>query len=324
MLRFCSLALLCAGACATGSTDPDLQRFLDFTSTYHKTYASQAEFDHRFSVFKKTLATIDARNAAGTLGVHNVTRFADLESSEFADQNLGGRGHRAGAISKRWPAHAGKPANVDWVAKGATTPVKNQGMCGSCWAFSATEQIESDNFLKTGKLVDLAPQQVTSCDTVSDGCDGGWTYWAYDYVMSAGGIEAAASYPYVSGTTGETGSCTAVQADEIVQLSGYNNVSNSAATEPNMGAALQEGPLSVCLDATTFSTYQSGIVGAGCGTEVNHCVQATGLNTNADGVTYYIVRNSWGEDWGVDGFIYIAYGANNCEIAGDATNVVIA
>ena len=127
MLRFCSLALLCAGACATGSTDPDLQRFLDFTSTYHKTYASQAEFDHRFSVFKKTLATIDARNAAGTLGVHNVTRFADLESSEFAAQNLGGRGHRAGAISKRWPAHAGKPANVDWVAKGAVTPATSQG-----------------------------------------------------------------------------------------------------------------------------------------------------------------------------------------------------
>ena len=93
------------------------------------------------------------------------------------------------------------PSSIDWVKRGAVTPVKNQGQCGSCWAFSATEQIESDNFLATGQLLELSPQQITSCDTTSYGCSGGWTEHAYDYVKSAGGIESAHAYPYTSGAT---------------------------------------------------------------------------------------------------------------------------
>eukprot|EP00937_MAST-01D_sp_MAST-1D-sp2_P006307 g6307.t1 len=267
--KMMKIVLCCSLLAVFGAPDPELQRFLDFAAKYDKTYPSQVEFNKRFAIFKHTLSTIDVRNAAGTLGVHNVTRWADLEFSEFAAQHLGGRsGHstrNTGGASKWWPTFEGKPAAINWAKKGATTPIKNQG-----------------------QLLELSPQQVTSCDPISGGCDGGWTYWAYDYVKSAGGIEAAASYPYVSGTTEKTGNCTAQRKLEIVEISGYHNVSEGASTEPNMAAAIQEGPLSVCLDATTFGTYQSGIVGKGCGTDVNHCVQAVGIGTNAAGETYWI------------------------------------
>lgn len=88
--------------------------------------------------------------------------------------------------------------DVDW--RGVyTTPVKNQGYCGSCWAFSATEQIESDCIIQTGTELILAPQQITSCDKTSFGCNGGLTERAYDYVIRAGGLENETEYPYTSG-----------------------------------------------------------------------------------------------------------------------------
>ena len=317
------------------AVDPDMDAFLQFAQTYRKNYHTQAEFNKRFRIFKQTLALIASRNAMGTVGVHNVTKFADLELEEFRAQWQGNRGpaRNATAMAERqvklYRDDANRPspsppASIDWSARGAVTSVKNQGQCGSCWAFSATEQIESDNFLKTGKLLDLSPQQITSCDTTSYGCNGGYTEHAYDYVKEAGGIESASAYPYTSGATTQTGTCDFNSKNIEVSISGYNVVSSSKKGESNMAAAIQQGPLSVCVDADAFQTYQSGIIGKGCGTQVNHCVQATGINTDADGKTYWLVRNSWGTDWGQAGYVYVEYGGNNCEIASDATNVNIA
>ena len=121
-----------------------------------------------------------------------------------------------------------------------------------------------------------------------------------------------------------SGTCDFDSKSVAASISGYNVVSSSRKGEANMAAAIQHGPLSVCVDADVFQTYQSGIIGSGCGTKVNHCVQATGINTDAAGETYWLVRNSWGTSWGEDGYVYVKYGANNCQIASDATNVNIA
>jgi len=214
--------------------------------------------------------------------------------------------------------------DIDWRPKGAVSPVKNQGQCGSCWAFSATEQIESNNFLKTGHLPILSPQQITSCDTIAgvQGCNGGYTSSAYDYVVK-NGIESNKDYPYTSGG-GNSGTCDYTKADVDIHITGFNSISSSAADETKMATQIQQSPISICLDATAFQTYTGGILGQGCGQQVDHCVQTVGIGTDSnDGIQYWIVRNSWATSWGIDGYGYVQYGINACNIASTATTANI-
>jgi len=204
---------------------------------------------------------------------------------------------------------------VDWTGK-YTTPVKDQGYCGSCWAFSATEQIESDTIRTLGVTYQLSPEQLTQCDSTSQGCNGGWTEHAYNYVKKAGGIETDAVYPY-SSYQGTTGSCSANSAKFVIGVSGYTTVSG----ESNMASYVQtKGPLSVCLDANNFNSYTGGIMTT-CGKSVDHCVQAVGVDASSAG--YWKVRNSWGTGWGEAGFIRLAYGKNTCAITSDPTYVTV-
>merc|ERR1711971_249595 len=153
-------------------------------------------------------------------------------------------------------------ASIDWRAKGAVTPVKNQGQCGSCWAFSATEQLESAYFLQYGVLQELSPQQVTSCTTTCCGCQGGNPINAWEYVHTYGGQDSKSSYPYVSGTTGTTGACKAEdpqRKEDVSKNIGYY-ISQEPAQEPNMLLQIEESPMSITVDATLWQTYSSGII----------------------------------------------------------------
>jgi C1A family cysteine protease len=193
--------------------------------------------------------------------------------------------------------------------------VKDQGYCGSCWAFSATEQIETNVAMSTGKLLTLAPQQIVSCDTTSYGCSGGWTENAYDYVLGAGGIEAESSYPYTSGTAGVTGTCSSSSSSFVTTISGYSTISSRASQESQMVTQIATSPMSICVDAETWSSYTGGVV-TSCGSSVDHCVQVVGYNADD---SYWIVRISWGTSWGESGYIYVEAGSNMCAIASDAT-----
>jgi len=230
-------------------------------------------------------------------------------------------------VSSKYEPASGNPDPIDWVSKGATTPVKNQGQCGSCWAESATEQVESNYFIKTGDLVELSAQQVTSCDTTCGGCEGGWTENAYDYIHKSGGLEADSVYPYLSGNTQKTGSCKFKKSKAIVQIAGCNQISyyenSGQGRESVMATAIAHSPMSICLDATAMQTYSSGILGASCGRSINHCVQVVGAGISG-GTPYWKVRNSWGTSWGEEGYCRIQYGINACGIASDATTVDIA
>lgn len=271
-------------------------------------------------MFVENLKVIDERNAVDT-AVHGVTRFSDLTQEEFAGRYLKALPKKKPEVP---PIGLPKPltatVDVNWAGV-YTTPVKNQGYCGSCWAFSATEQIESNYWMSSGDEQILSPQQITSCDATAYGCNGGWTEHAYEYVIRAGGIETDAAYPYTSGTAGITGSCKANAHYYAVSIGGYETVSSSASGETAMANYVAAtGPLSVCVDAQTWSSYTGGIV-TKCGNSVDHCVQAVGLNTATAGTPYWIVRNSWGVTWGNAGYIYLEYGANMCDIASDATYV---
>jgi len=210
-------------------------------------------------------------------------------------------------------------ASIDWRKHSPKilTPVKDQGQCGSCWAFSATEQIETNVAMATGHLYTLSPQQIVSCDKTDLGCNGGNTETAYDYVAH-NGLEAESAYPYVSGDSGRSGTCHYKSSKTEVTISSYKTVSHSKRSEGKMLTQIQKSPISVCVDASKWQTYHSGVLGARCGTSLDHCVQAVGYNGNGN---YWIVRNSWNTDWGQDGYIYVKEGVDACGIAKDATIV---
>merc|ERR1711879_910955 len=251
---------------------------------------------------------------------------------------------------KDFTASMRSPASIDWRYTKAVTPVKNQGQCGSCWAFSATEAIESQLILKTGAKYDitLSPQQIASCTPGSGsygclGCNGGFTEGAYEYVKSAPGLANGFYIPYEQSLTQtqNTKACPTAKVDaitgEYMQLSGsYAQVSGySYATTPctsgsctnqdlkALAAALEKSPLSVCVNAGVWNDYTGGVLtSAACGSmgadSQDHCVMAVGFNSTAS-TPYWIVRNSWATTWGDQGYIYLEMAKNTCGLADDAT-----
>merc|ERR1712184_120138 len=170
---------------------------------------------------------------------------------------------------------------------------------------------------------ELSPQQITSCDTTCYGCSGGNPIEAWAYVNGFGGQEPNSDYPYTSGTTGQTGTCTSNAADVTEDVSStYSLIASTASQESNMLAQIQESPMSVCVDATLWQTYTGGVItsSSGCGTSIDHAVQATGYNAEGN---YWIVRNSWGSTWGENGFVWVEYGSNVCGITDQATIVSV-
>jgi len=221
------------------------------------------------------------------------------------------------------------PSSLDWSTQGATTPVKDQGYCGSCWAYSATEGIESGLFMTTGKLEQLSEQQIVSCDKTDGGCNGGDLPTAFDYVQSAGGIATQASYPDTSSDAGQTGKCKS--STPVVKVTGYEYAvppctggkCNNQKESDMMAALNTYGPLSVCVNAQNWDGYSSGIYTTKCSGKYNaldHCVQLVGYDTTGS-TSYWKVRNSWASSWGENGFIRLPMGTNACGIADEAMYV---
>jgi C1A family cysteine protease len=240
--------------------------------------------------------------------------------------------------------------SIDWRLTKAVTPVKNQGQCGSCWAFSATETIESQMILGSGGKYDftLSPQQIASCTPDSGtygclGCNGGFTEGAYEYVKSAVGLANGFYIPYGQSLTETTNTlaCPTAKVAAIdgmdeelsgsyAQLSSYKYATKpctSGACENQdlkaLAAALETTPVSVCVNAGAWNDYTGGVLtSAACGSmgadSQDHCVQAVGFNSTA-ATPYWIVRNSWATTWGEQGYVYLEMAKNTCGLADDAT-----
>lgn len=212
------------------------------------------------------------------------------------------------------------PKNVDWRDKGVITPVKNQGMCGSCWAFAATEAIESYWALKTGRQEILAPQQMVECTANprhcggAGGCQGATEQLGIEGIVQMGGIARDVDYPYTSGIGKWDPSRCRKKSDGTLDAPITARVERGVVLEPNsyehvMYHLANVGPLSVALDATPLSFYRGGVFD-GCpkgkkNVDVNHAVQLVGYGENDRDGKFWIVRNSWGERWGEKGYIRI-------------------
>jgi len=255
----------------------------------------------------------------------------DLAPEEFAkfylNKNMNSfiKSERSAAksdFSKVWTSASAPqgpdPTNWDWFTQGVCTPVYNQGQCGSCWAFSATETIESYFAIAGNALTQMSMEQIVDCDTTDQGCNGGFPENAYQYVQGAGGIETYADYPYTA-EGGESGSCNFNSADVVATVSSYQSINGETGLYQQASTA---GPVSVCVAADTWQTYTGGVITT-CDTSVDHCVQLTGYANYGSSSAYWIVRNSWGTDWGENGFIWVAIGQDLCDI-GDYATVVAA
>jgi len=328
------LGLLCLCVVFASNLEDIQNQFIAFQHKYNRVYATEDEYNRRFTIFVENLKIAEelTRQNQGT-ATFGVTPFSDLSREEFRRSYLNAAvGNRTEWEQRRPPmktefppvdySHLGipraDPTNWNWAAHGVVTGVYNQGQCGSCWAFSATETIESYFALAGHGLHSLSMQQITSCDGGSYGCDGGWTTSAYTYVERAGGIDSYSSYPYTSGD-GNTGACHFRTKDREARVTSYRQVSGESGLYHQ---ASSTGPVSVCVDASTWQYYTGGVLSQ-CPNQIDHCVQLTGYANYGRSGAYWIVRNSWATSWGINGYIYIAIGRDLCAI-GDMATVVTA
>ena len=216
------------------------------------------------------------------------------------------------------------PNSLDWRSMGAVTNIKNQKQCGSCWAFSAVGTIEGQHAIKIGNLVSLSEQNLVDCDNPSFGCEGGWPDKAIEYVINNSGIDTELSYPYVA----EQQECS--YSNNTIGATVSNVVRLPQADLNALYDALGTiGPISVAIDAEDdFQLYSSGIYNSSsCSTDsLDHAVLAIGYGISFNKKKYIIVKNSWGSDWGMNGYIYMSADIPNmCGIAENAcySNVTV-
>ncbi|XP_058095627.1 senescence-specific cysteine protease SAG39-like [Magnolia sinica] len=280
-------------------------RHEQWMARYGRTYKDAAEKDLRFKIFKDNVEFIESFNNAGDRSYKlSVNEFADQTNEEFKSTHNGFRPSqtKASRAMSFMYENVTVPASMDWRKKGAVTPIKDQGQCGCCWAFSAVAAMEGITQLKTGKLVSLSEQEVVDCDINGEdqGCEGGLMDDAFDFIRHNGGLTTEANYPY----EGIDGTCNSKKAaNHVAKINGYEDV--TANSEKALLKAVANQPVSVAIDASgsDFQFYSSGVFTGDCGTELDHGVTAVGYGTTDDGTKYWLVKNSWGTSWGEEGYI---------------------
>ncbi|PON67191.1 Cyseine protease [Trema orientale] len=306
------------------------EMYTRWAAEHNRAYNGLGEEEKRFVIFKDNLRFIDQHNAEKNRTYKvGLNRFADLTNEEYRAGFLGTRTDakrrvmKAKNASRRYAfgARDKLPDSVDWRHNGAVNPVKNQGSCGSCWAFSTVAAVEGVNKIVTGELVSLSEQELVDCDRAyNSGCDGGLMDYAFEFIINNGGIATEDDYPYA----GTNGHCDVSRANEkVVTIDGYEDV--PANDENALRKAVAHQPVSVAIEAggRAFQLYESGVFTGECGSQLDHGVVAIGYGTE-NGVDYWLVRNSWGTSWGEDGYIKIERNAVNantgkCGIAMEAS-----
>jgi len=340
-------ALVAVASCSKKTTAEKLDAtytWEKYAEEHSKFYESEDELAMRRDLFEKELQAVLAHNALGKSWKAGMNHMSDWTHAE--KKAVRGYHKHAGHAHKEEMLGASHvstlestkpldsfPRSVDWRTKpGVLTAVKNQGSCGSCWTFAATETIESHYALATGYLQDLSEQQIASCAANprhcggTGGCEGGTAQIAFDHVIKAGGLSSEWTYPYLS-FMGQDKQCylNATRGfAAAAKVESYVNIKSN--DEASLMEAIQKGPVAISVDASSCSRYESGIYD-GCNMtspEIDHAVQLVGYGVethaapNEYSVEYWIVRNSWSPTWGEKGFIRVARGGK--KVCGIDTN----
>jgi len=300
----------------------------DFKSTHNKSYDTTEEESARFHVFIDNHRKIETHNSEYEAGRKSfqlgMNQFGDMTNEEFRSTM---NGYKRELRDQSDSATRGStflvphntliPTEIDWRQKGYVTHVKNQGQCGSCWAFSAVGALEGQHFRKSGTMVELSEQNLVDCSSTfgNEGCNGGLMDNAFNYVKSNKGIDTETSYPY----EGKDDRCRFKKQDVGAEDTGFVDVKQG--DESELEAALATvGPVSIAIDAghESFQFYKKDVYNEPqcSSTELDHGVLAVGYGVTAQGDLYYIVKNSWGDTWGEQGYIRMSRRKNNqCGVA---------
>nr|AAQ11970.1 putative gut cathepsin L-like cysteine protease [Callosobruchus maculatus] len=296
------------------------EEWQQFKLDHGKTYRSLVEEKRRFSVFQKNLVDIQEHNKKYERGEESfakkVTQFADMTHEEFLDllklQGVPALPSNAVHFDNFEDIDMEEKDAIDWREEGAVTPVKDQANCGSCWAFSAVGAIEGQFFKKNGTLVSLSAQELVDCATEdygNNGCKGGLMGQAFDFVQDEG-IQTEESYPY----EGRRSSCKK-SGEYVTKVKTYVFPLDEQEMARTVAA---KGPVAVAIEASQLSFYDKGIVDERCRCsnkreDLNHGVLVVGYGSE-NGVDYWIVKNSWGADWGEKGYFRLKKDVKACGI----------
>ena len=297
-------------------------QFQKFIKKYHKKYESINEYLARYEVFKKNMMkSFMNENKSYQAGI---TKFSDLTKQEFTKIYLN-LNYDAMAMANFNPYLVdfkyGAPSSYDWRTRNIVTPVEDQGQCGSFWAFSALGNLESIYALRKGTLKVFSKQMLIDCDTSDSGCNGGLMENTYTWIKK-NGIMLDEDYPYI----GKKSTCKSDKSKYVdMVVTGYFKYGGSSsvfscADEDEIKEFLYEtGPLAAALNANPLQTYTSGVLDVNStdcpSSGINHAVLIVGYGTDPSvGLNYWIVKNSWGQNWGESGYFRIKRGSGTCGI----------
>lgn len=288
------------------TSDHNWKEFRNFQEKFGKKYENLVEFESRFQIFRDNLHAIITHNLDITQNfTMSINQFTDLTPYEFKEQFVGGLKAEVGSYGcKTFSSSASGVSDVvDWRANGAVTSVKDQGQCGSCWTFSSTGAAEGAWAISKKQLIDLSEQELVDCATGinygSHGCSGGQMEGAFKYLIEHGQCSLS-SYPY----TAKDGTCHTCSA--VVHFSSCSDVKPN--DQVSLKAAVFQQPVAIAIEADTryFQSYSSGVLtSSSCGTNLDHGVLIVGYGTE-NGIKYWLVKNSWGNTWGENGYVKIA------------------